>query len=237
MQPPPVSVDLDCLQRDLGHRFQNQALLRQALTHRSASSQHYERLEFLGDNVLNLSVSHLLYQRMPDKQEGELSRIRAGLVCQANLAQIAERLHLEQLLVLGDGEARSGGARRPSILADAVEALIGALYLDAGYEEARSFVVKSVSPMLESGDPSALGKDAKTQLQEWLQGRGHPLPKYEVVATRGAAHEQVFEVVCSVSRPSPLQAKAEGLSRRAAEQLAAAEMLPLLQTRRSRTHD
>lgn len=229
-----MAAYLRSLQQALGHEFSDARLLRQALTHRSAASVHNERLEFLGDNVLNLSVSHLLYERMPDRQEGELSRIRAGLVCQASLAQIAAQLSLESLLVLGDGESRSGGARRPSILADTMEALIGALYLDAGYESARRFVVQMVAPMLDAGDPSSIGKDAKTQLQEWLQGRGFPLPKYEVVATRGAAHEQVFEVVCSVSRPQPIQARAEGLSRRSAEQLAAAELLTLLQSRRTR---
>lgn len=216
---------LEALQHRLGHRFRRPELLLRALTHRSHSADHYERLEFLGDAVLGLAVSTLLVERLPQQTEGELSRARAALVRQDALHRIALDLGLPALLRLGEGEARSGGRMRASILADAVEALLGALYLDAGFEVAQRVARHWYDGVeLHPG----LGKDAKTALQEWLQGRHRPLPVYEVVAIHGQAHAQTFEVVCRVEGVAP--ALGRGPSRRSAEQVAAAAMLAQLQS-------
>ena len=212
------------LQRRLQHEFSNASLLTQALTHRSFSSDHYERLEFLGDSVLNLAVSDLLYDRLGSLPEGDLSRVRANLVKQETLHQLAIGLGLPDVMRLGEGEVRSGGQKRPSILADTLEAIIGAVYLDAGFTVAqalvrRLFVAVEINPTME-----AIGKDPKTELQEWLQGRKMKLPQYKVVATLGAAHKQSFDVECEISEMR-LTERGIGGSRRSGEQAAAAAML------------
>ena len=212
----------DALTSELGHRFNDAALLRTALTHRSYSAQHNERLEFLGDSVLNCIIADELYRRFPALAEGELSRVRALLVRQPTLFERANALDLGEALLLGEGELRSGGRERPSILADALEALIGAVYLDAGFDAARGVVNRIFDPVLAGADPAVLGKDPKTLLQEHLQGRRLPLPQYTIVATEGEAHRQRFRVECAI--PSlAIAVRGEGLSRRAAEQEAAAE--------------
>ncbi|RPI46349.1 MAG: ribonuclease III [Betaproteobacteria bacterium] len=210
----------DALIDRLGHRFNDPALLRTALTHRSYSAQHNERLEFLGDSVLNCVISDALYRRFPHLAEGELSRARALLVRQQTLFERADAMGLGNALLLGEGELRSGGKQRPSILADALEALIGAVYLDAGFDTAREVVRKIFDPMLTEADQTVLGKDPKTLLQELLQSRHMPLPQYVIVATEGEAHRQRFKVECVVPSLS-IRAVGEGLSRRAAEQNAA----------------
>jgi ribonuclease-3 len=213
-------VKLDSLQEQLGHRFRDPRLLLQALTHRSHSTPHNERVEFLGDGVLNCIVAAELYTRFPGLKEGELSRLRASLVREERLHEIAAGLALGDYLRLGEGELKSGGFRRPSILADGLEALIGAVFLDGGFDSARDVVLRLYRPLLESAEPSAVEKDPKTQLQEWLQSRRYALPQYSVVATRGAAHEQRFEVECLV-RELDLRTVGTGTSRRLAEQEAA----------------
>jgi ribonuclease-3 len=215
------------LETALGHQFGSAELLRQALTHRSHSSPHNERLEFLGDAVLNCVVASLLYQRFGNLREGDLSRQRANLVRQEALAQVAQRLTLGDHLRLGEGELKSGGFRRPSILADALEAIIGAIFLDAGFDAARAVIERLLSPQLEQLDPSNSGKDPKTALQEFLQAQRQPLPQYLLLTTRGEAHVQEFEIECAI--PSlGVRALGIGSSRRAAEQAAAGEALRLL---------
>ncbi|ODU68954.1 MAG: ribonuclease III [Lautropia sp. SCN 66-9] len=213
-------MSLDDLQRQLGHRFSDAGLLRQALTHRSHSQPNNERLEFLGDSVLNCVVAAMLYQHFGKLDEGDLSRVRANLVKQQSLYEIAQRIGLSQHLLLGEGELKSGGFRRPSILGDTLEALVGAVFLDAGFEAAQSVIRALYEPVLKSVDPKTLGKDAKTLLQEYLQGKKLPLPVYSVVATHGAAHSQVFEVECAIPKLQ-IQVLGSGASRRAAEQAAA----------------
>ena len=220
------------LQQRLQHVFSNAGLLDQALTHRSFGAGHYERLEFLGDSVLNLAVSDLLYQRLSQLDEGDLSRIRANLVKQETLHQLAVELGLPACIRLGEGEMRSGGKKRPSILADTLEALIGAVYLDAGFIAAQQLVHRLFRNVEINPNMAALGKDAKTELQEWLQGRKMKIPQYRVVATMGAAHQQSFDVECEVSELSVCE-RGIGGSRRAGEQAAAAAML---QTLKNRTH-
>jgi ribonuclease-3 len=221
-------MDITALQSTLGHDFASQVLLEQALTHRSHSSVHNERLEFLGDSVLNCVVASLLYERFGKIDEGDLSRLRANLVKQQSLYEIAQRLELSQYLRLGEGELKSGGFRRPSILADTVEALFGAIFLDAGFDVARKAIAKLYLPVLVTVDPKTLGKDAKTLLQEYLQGRKIALPVYTVVATHGAAHSQEFEVECAVPKLA-IQVLGTGASRRAAEQSAAKKALEAAQ--------
>ena len=213
-------MDIDTLQSRLGHTFSNAALLQQALTHRSHSSLHNERLEFLGDSVLNCVVASLLFDRFDKIDEGDLSRLRANLVKQQSLYEIAQRLELSQCLRLGEGELKSGGFRRPSILADTLEALFGAIFLDAGFDEASRVIGALYAPILETVDPKTLGKDAKTLLQEFLQGKKIQLPQYNVVATHGAAHNQEFEIECLVPKLD-IHVFGTGGSRRAGEQAAA----------------
>ena len=213
-------MTLDDLQRQLGHRFADASLLRQALTHRSHGQPNNERLEFLGDSVLNCVVAAMLYRHFGRIDEGDLSRLRANLVKQQSLYEIAQRLGLSQYLLLGEGELKSGGFRRPSILGDTLEAIVGAVFLDAGFEAAQSVIAALYEPVLKTVDPRTLGKDAKTLLQEYLQGKKLPLPVYAVVATHGAAHSQVFEVECSIPKLK-VQVLGSGASRRAAEQAAA----------------
>ena len=219
---------LQDLQLRLDHRFNDPALLQQALTHRSFSAHHNERLEFLGDSVLNLAVAHLLYERLSDLPEGDLSRVRANLVKQETLHQLALQLELSGLLRLGEGELRSGGQKRPSILADALEAILGAVYLDAGYEAAQALVRRIFADVEITPAMQAAAKDAKTQLQEWLQARKMQLPIYRVVGTLGAAHRQTFDVECEVPDLNRCE-RGIGNSRRAGEQAAAAAMLQALQ--------
>lgn len=213
-------MDIATLQSRLGHTFSNTALLQQALTHRSHSSLHNERLEFLGDSVLNCVVASLLFDRFDKIDEGDLSRLRANLVKQQSLYEIAQRLELSQCLRLGEGELKSGGFRRPSILADTLEALFGAIFLDAGFDAASQVIRALYAPVLETVDPKTLGKDAKTLLQEFLQGKKIQLPQYNVVATHGAAHNQEFEIECLVPKLD-VHVFGTGGSRRAGEQAAA----------------
>ena len=219
---------LASLQSALGHQFTDGLLLEQALTHRSHSARHNERLEFLGDSVLNFVVAALLFDRFPKIDEGDLSRLRANLVKQASLADIATRLDLSQYLRLGEGELKSGGFRRPSILADALEALFGAVFLDGGFAAAQKSIALQYQPILLHVDPKTLGKDPKTLLQELLQGRKLDLPVYEVVATHGAAHNQTFEVECLIPKLD-IKVSAGGASRRAAEQSAAQQAIAAIE--------
>jgi ribonuclease-3 len=216
------------LQNRLGHNFKDATLLQQALTHRSHSSLHNERLEFLGDSILNCVVASLLFDRYNKIDEGDLSRLRANLVKQQSLYEIAQRLDLSQFLRLGEGELKSGGFRRPSILADTLEALFGAIFLDAGFNAARDVIRSLYIPILDTVDPKTLGKDAKTLLQEYLQGKKIPLPQYNVVATHGAAHNQEFEIECLVPKLE-IQVFGTGGSRRAGEQAAAKLALEAVQ--------
>ena len=202
--------------------------MQQALTHRSHSSLHNERLEFLGDSILNCVVASLLFDRYSKIDEGDLSRLRANLVKQQSLYEIAQRLDLSQFLRLGEGELKSGGFRRPSILADTLEALFGAIFLDAGFNAARDVIRALYIPILDTVDPKTLGKDAKTLLQEYLQGKKIPLPQYNVVATHGAAHNQEFEIECLVPKLE-IQVFGTGGSRRAGEQAAAKLALEAVQ--------
>lgn len=219
-----MSPELSALQKRLNHAFTSPKLLERAVTHRSFTSDHNERLEFLGDSVLNLAVSGLLFEKLSQLPEGDLSRVRANLVKQETLFQIASGLGISGCLRLGDGEKRSGGHKRPSILADALEAVIGAVYLDAGFEVAASLVHRLYSGIELNAQMSAMGKDPKTELQEWLQARKMKLPIYRVVATLGEAHKQTFDVECTVQETGRSE-RGIGASRRAGEQAAAAAML------------
>jgi ribonuclease-3 len=210
----------DRLEQALAHRFRNPELLRLALTHRSHSANHNERIEFLGDSVLNCVMAALLYERFPGLREGELSRHRANLVRQDALAGIAQTLRLGDELKLGEGELKSGGFRRPSILADALEAVFGAIFLDGGFDAVRGVIGKLYAPLLAQIDPNASGKDAKTELQELLQARRLSLPQYSLMQTRGEAHAQEFEIECSVEALH-IRVRGTGNSRRSAEQSAA----------------
>jgi ribonuclease-3 len=219
-----LSPPLESLQRRLGHRFANSALLLRALTHRSFGADHNERLEFLGDTVLALAVSELLYERFSGSDEGDLTRVRAHLVREDSLHKAALALGLPELLRLSEGEARGGGAQRPSILADALEALIGAVFQDGGYAKARSLVQGLFGEVIQATEAESWTKDAKTELQEWLQARRIAVPSYRIVATRGQAHAQTFEVECAVPALER-RATGQGRSRRAAEQEAARRLL------------
>jgi ribonuclease-3 len=213
-------VDWERLQRDIGYRFSGPDLLAQALTHRSYGTPHNERLEFLGDSVLNCVVAAELFERFGALPEGDLSRLRAHFVRQQALHGLAQTLGLGEQLRLGEGELKSGGFARPSILADAFEALVGAIFLDGGFGAAREAVRRLYEPLLAGLDPQALGKDPKTLLQELLQARKIALPQYSVLATRGAAHEQQIEVECLIPQLS-VRTTGSGSSRRTAEQEAA----------------
>ena len=223
------SPGLGGLQKRLGHEFSALKLLQQALTHRSFSADHNERIEFLGDSVLNLAVADLLYERLGELPEGDLSRARANLVKQETLHQAAATLGLASVLRLGEGEAKSGGHQRPSILADALEAVIGAVYLDAGFEVASALVRRLFKDVQINAQMPAIGKDSKTELQEWLQGRKMNLPIYRIVGTEGAAHKQTFDVECEIIEFRHAE-RGIGNSRRAGEQAAAAVMLAYIKT-------
>jgi ribonuclease III len=218
---------LDALQRRIGHRFGDADLLARALTHRSFGADHNERLEFLGDAVLSLVISGLLFERFAGSDEGDLTRVRAHLVREESLHRVAVQLGLPDVLNLGDGEARGGGAQRASILADALEALIGATHLDGGFDAARTVVRGLFGEVIATTDLTSWAKDAKTELQEWLQARRLPVPTYRISATRGQAHAQTFEVECVVPALHLVES-GEGRSRRVAEQEAARRMLDAL---------
>ena len=223
----PARAALAELQRRLGHRFADEALLERALTHRSFGAEHNERLEFLGDAALALAVSRLVYDRHGASDEGDLTRVRAHLVREASLHRAALALGLPQVLRLSEGELRAGGAQRASILADALEAVIGAVFLDGGYDAALALVRSLFGEVIDASEVESWTKDAKTELQEWLQGRRIPVPAYRIVATRGEKHAQTFEVECAVATLG-LAELGEGRSRRAAEQEAAHRMLAAL---------
>jgi ribonuclease-3 len=220
---------LDALQRRIGHRFGDAGLLTRALTHRSFGADHNERLEFLGDAVLSLVISGLLFERFAGSDEGDLTRVRAHLVREESLHRVAVQMGLPEVVRLGEGEARGGGAQRASILADALEALIGATHLDGGFEAARTVVTGLFGEVINTTDLTSWAKDAKTELQEWLQARRLPVPTYRISATRGQAHAQTFEVECAVPALGLTQ-QGEGRSRRQAEQEAARRMLDVLKT-------
>jgi ribonuclease III len=208
------------LERLIGYQFNNQSLLQQALTHRSHGSQNNERLEFLGDGVLNFIIAHQLFLRFPKLSEGDLSRMRAQLVKEPTLGELALGLNLGEHLRLGEGELKSGGWRRPSVLADALEATVGAAYLDGGFVAAEQMVIRLFMPLMEKLDPKSIGKDPKSLLQEYLQSRKIELPEYKVLSTEGEAHCQTFHVECRIAKLN-ITTTGEGTSRRAAEQEAA----------------
>ena len=215
-------MPLSSLTKALGYTFRQPELLRQALTHRSFGSDHNERLEFIGDSILNCAIALMLYQRFTDLPEGDLSRIRANLVNKDSLHRLAQTLELGELIKLGEGELRSGGATRPSILADALEALFGAVYLDGGFEAALAVISGIYGAELAATDPSGLLKDPKTRLQELLQGRRLAVPEYAIAEVTGEAHSQTFNVICTIPALA-ISVTGSGSSRRAAEQAAAAE--------------
>jgi ribonuclease-3 len=218
---PPVN---EALSARLGYAFAKPALLAQALTHRSFGAQHNERFEFIGDAVLNCVIAAALFTRFPQMPEGELSRARAGLVNRDMLARVALRIDIGPHLLLGEGELRSGGASRPSILADALEAVFGAVFLDRGFDSARDVILVTFGDILDDPADTVLAKDPKTSLQEWLQARRMPVPDYVVVETAGEAHAQTFAVECRIAALS-IVAHGEGSSRRSAEQDAAQHAL------------
>lgn len=229
-----MNEGLIALQARLQHEFSDPALLTRAITHRSFSVDHNERLEFLGDSVLNLAVADLLYVRLSALPEGDLSRVRANLVKQETLHQLAVGLGLPDVIRLGEGESRSGGQKRPSILANVLEAIIGAVYLDAGFVAAQGLVHRLFKAVEINPEMEAIGKDPKTELQEWLQARKMNLPLYRVVGTQGAAHKQTFDVECEVIELN-FSERGIGGSRRAGEQAAASAMLQTIKTRVEKT--
>ena len=218
---------VEALQQRIGRRFTHTELLTRALTHRSFGTDHNERLEFLGDAVLSLAVSGLLFEHFAGSDEGDLTRVRAHLVREDSLHRMAAQLGLPEVLRLSEGEARGGGAQRPSILADALEALIGATFLDGGFDAASALVRRLFGEVIATTDMGNWSKDAKTELQEWLQARRLAVPVYSIRATRGQAHAQTFEVECSVPALGLVES-GEGRSRRVAEQEAARRMLDAL---------
>jgi len=216
----PQSNAINTLLKKLEYSFNNIDLLNEALTHRSYASVNNERLEFLGDGILNFVIAHELFKLYPDVQEGDLSRLRANLVNKEPLAEIASQLNLGEVIKLGSGELKSGGFRRPSILADSVESILGAVYCDGGFDSARELIVRLYSDRLASPTDLQSLKDPKTRLQELLQSRRFDLPDYQVVNISGQAHAQVFHVECSIKQMG-IEVKGEGKSRRKAEQVAA----------------
>ena len=216
----PDSPAKDCIADRLGYSFNNLALLAQALTHRSFSANNNERLEFLGDGALNFIIANQLYHRFNKLPEGDLSRLRAQLVKESTLCEIAQQLHIGESLKLGEGELKSAGWRRPSILADTLEAIVGAVYVDGGHEAAETLVLKLFQDKLMEIDPKTINKDAKSQLQEFLQSKKMDLPDYNVVVIEGEAHAQTFRVACEIKGLS-IATLGEGTSRRIAEQCAA----------------
>ena len=225
-------MTLSELEQKLGHKFTKTALLEQALTHRSFGVGHNERLEFLGDSVLNCCIANMIFGQFPSMPEGELSRMRANLVNQSVLAEISSDLGIGHLLRLGDGELKTGGAQRPSILGDALEAILGAVFLDADFRTATNVVCVLFASRIETIRNAIPVKDAKTGLQEWLQSKHLPLPEYTVKRIEGESHRQLFHVECEVASFG-VKAEGSGGSRRVAEQEAAAQVLIALQERSS----
>ena len=225
-------MSLDSLVKHIDYPFKNPALLTQALTHRSFSGNNNERLEFLGDGALNFIVANQLYLRFTKLPEGDLSRLRAQLVKEATLAEIAFSLNIGESLKLGEGELKSAGFKRPSILADALEAIVGAVFLDGGFTAAETLVLKLYAQRLDNIDPKIIDKDAKSQLQEYLQGKKIELPEYSVVAISGEAHAQTFKIECVIQKLH-IVAVGEGTSRRIAEQQAAQLALETILLRNS----
>ncbi|MFA6013459.1 MAG: ribonuclease III [Gallionellaceae bacterium] len=217
----------ESLCQQIGYQFKQPQLLQKALTHRSHSTAHNERLEFLGDSVLNCAIANYLYSQHPELPEGDLSRLRSNLVNQHTLYTLAQGIKLGELLLLGEGERKSAGFRRPSILADAMEALFGAIFLDSGFAAAEQVILKLYVPHVKQMDVYSLGKDAKTLLQEYLQGHKLNLPKYAVVATQGEAHAQLFVVECEIAQLK-ITTRGEGSTRRIAEQVAAEAAFKLI---------
>lgn len=218
--------ELKRLEKRIGYTFKNFAMLKQALTHRSATGEHNERLEFLGDSILSFAISTDLYLRFPKVDEGDLSRMRATLVCGKMLAEIGREFQLGECLILGPGELKSGGFRRDSIIADGVEAIIGAIFLDADIATSKALILQWFASRLNSIKPGISQKDPKTQLQERLQSRKLPLPIYEILEIKGEAHNQRFTMSCVIDGLKAVQG--QGTSRRKAEQIAAAKMLDVL---------
>lgn len=227
MDISPVQIQVEKLEEALDLRFSNPKLLERALTHRSRSHDNYERLEFLGDSVLGFVVAEILYHRFPDSPEGKLSRMRSFVVRKETLARIARAMALQDLLKLGEGELKSGGFNRDSILSDSLEAIIGAVYLDQGLDAAKTFIHRYFEEVLGSLTVDTVYKDSKSRLQEYLQQKGEPVPTYEIVSVSGEPHDQTFEVACRVS-VSPEPYKGVGSSRRSAEQRAAKQALESL---------
>ena len=221
------STDADA--RIAGYVFRDPALLAQALTHRSAGAPHNERLEFLGDALVGLVVADALYLRWPKADEGAMTRARAELVRESSLARIARGFELGARITLGPGEMKSGGHRRDSILSDALEAVVGAIYLDAGFDACRDAVLPWFEPHIDALPAGGIGKDPKTRLHEWLQARQRPLPVYELLSESGEEHARTFHVRCQLAEPA-LEAEGSGSSRRAAEQEAASAILSQLET-------
>jgi ribonuclease III len=232
-------MTLNEFEQKLGYSFKNPALLQQALTHRSFGSGNNERLEFLGDGILNCCIASLIFEQFPAMPEGELSRLRANLVNQSVLAEISTSLNVGSLLRLGDGELKTGGASRPSILGDSLEAVLGAVFLDAGFDAATTVVRTLFASRLISVRDTRPPKDAKTELQEWLQAKHLPLPAYTVKRIEGESHRQQFYVECAVSS-FEIHIDGCGASRRLAEQAAAAQVLaavlarPVIDAKRGR---
>ncbi|MGV3627702.1 MAG: ribonuclease III [Betaproteobacteria bacterium] len=221
------AVDPDTVSGNIGHQFRDPGLLRRALTHRSYGADHNERLEYLGDSIVNCVIALELYERFPGLSEGELSRLRANLVNQQSLHGIAQQLRIGEYLLLGEGELKSGGAQRPSILADSVEAILGAVMLDGGFTAAQDVVRRLFAGSLAGINPNVSGKDAKTMLQEFTQGRGIALPVYTLLGTQGHAHAQTFQVQCAIDELK-IRTEGQGASRRAAEQDAAGKACALV---------
>ena len=223
--------NFDSLATIIGYEFNDKALLKQALTHRSKNKVNYERLEFLGDSILSFVVSDVLYDKFPELGEGRLSRMRASLVCKESLAEIAREINLGKYLILGEGERKSGGFNRDSILSDAIEGIIGAIYIDsrqeAAYSKSINFIRKFFTTKFENLEPNSGYKDNKSQLQEYLQKRGHELPVYEVVDTQGQAHQQTFDIKCYLSSLD-IEFFASGMNRKEAEQTTASLALDYL---------
>lgn len=223
----PAQIEIEKLEKAFDLQFSNPALLEQALTHRSRSHRNYERLEFLGDAVLGFVVAEDLYYRFPDIPEGRLSRMRSYVVRKETLARVARSMALQDLLQLGEGELKSGGFNRDSILSDSLEAIIGAVYIDQGMDAAKSFIHRFFEDVLGSLTLDTIYKDSKSRLQEYLQQRGEPVPNYEIVSISGEPHDQTFEVACLVSVASE-PFRGVGSSRRSAEQRAAKSALDAL---------
>lgn len=222
-----LQANVEVLERKLGYHFKDKALFKQALTHKSANIKHNERLEFLGDAILNFVIADLLFRAFPKATEGELTRARASLVNKQSLFELAQVLCIGDYIELGIGEKRSGGFRRGSILADAFEAIVGAIYLDAGLVVCQACLQKWYSEKLAVVKPEQQEKDPKTQLQEWLQAKQKPLPKYEMIQITGESHKQIFTVRCEIAELS-IVVEGSGESRRIAEQIAARKILELI---------